>query len=164
MPTIRVSQRTWNRLKAHAKPLEDTPNDIISIALDALDEAKRKKGVGSDSPTSEPKIIKPKSYRSSRFSQKEIRILLLEALYGLGVDASARQVQLSIKRVLGPTLTEDDCEIVSNGNPRWWNAVCNVRNDLCTEGLLRGDSERGVWELSKQGRDFYPHGHKVLRN
>ena len=153
MPTIRVSQETWDRLKAHATPLEDTPNDIISRALDALDAIKQKRTrVAASSP--KPLISKARSRRKNRFSQKEIRILLLETLYGLGGDASTRQVQSSMKRVLGAMLTDDDCEVVSNGNPRWWNAVCTVRSDLSMEGLLRRDSERGIWELSSQGREF----------
>jgi len=150
MPIIRISQQTWDRLKAHARPLEDTPNDIIIMALDALDAAKQKR----TAVAMQPKINKARSRRKNRFSQKEIRILLLETLYGLGGDASTRQVQASIKRALAPVLTDDDCEVASNGNPRWWNAVCTVRSELSMEGLLRCDSERGIWELSKQGREF----------
>src|ERR1700720_2273493 len=150
MPIIRISQQTWDRLKAHARPLEDTPNDIIIMALDALDAAKQKR----TAVAMQPKIDKARSRRKNRFSQKEIRILLLETLYGLGGDASTRQVQASIKRALAPVLSDDDCEVASNGNPRWWNAVCTVRSELSMEGLLRCDSERGIWELSKQGREF----------
>ena len=154
MPTIRVSQETWDRLKAHATPLEDTPNDIVSRALDALDTIKQKRPLDVAASSPEPLTNKARSRRKNRFSQKEIRILLLETLYGLGGDASTRQVQSSMKRALGPMLTDDDCEVVSNGNPRWWNAVCTVRSDLSMEGLLRRDSERGIWELSSQGREF----------
>lgn len=151
MPVIRISQETWNRLKSHAAPLEHTPNDIIGMALDALDAAKRKRTAVSSTPK---KIRKPRSRRSNRYSQKEIRVVLLETLYALGGDASTQQVQASIKRVLTPVLTDDDCEIASNGNPRWWNAVCTVRSDLSMEGLLRSDSKHGIWELSEQGREF----------
>jgi len=126
------------------------------MALDALDAVKRKRaGVASvSSPKSQTKKENPASRRKNRFSQKELRILLLETLFGLGGDASTGEVQASLKRVLTPMLTDDDHEVVSNGNPRWWNAVCTVRSDLSVEGLLRGDSERGIWELSKQGREF----------
>jgi hypothetical protein len=151
MPVIRISQQTWNRLKAHAAPLEHTPNDIIGMALDALDAAKRKRTAVSSALE---KIRKPRSRRSNRYSQKEIRVLLLETPYALGGDASTQQVQASIKRVLTPVLTDDDCEVASNGNPRWWNAVCTVRSDLSMEGLLRSDSKHGIWELSEQGREF----------
>ena len=69
MPVIRISQQTWTRLKAHAAPLEHTPNDIIGMALDALDAAKRKRTAVSSAPE---KIRKPRSRRSNRYSQKEI--------------------------------------------------------------------------------------------
>jgi hypothetical protein len=152
MPVIRISEQTWNRLKAHATPLEHTPNDIVCMALDVLDAAKGKRTAVSSAPE---KIRKPRSRRSNRYSQKEIRVLLLETLYALGSDASTQEIQASIKRVLIPVLTDDDCEIASNGNPRWWNAVCTVRSDLSMEGLLRRDSQRGIWELSKKGRDLF---------
>ena len=38
MPVIRLSEATWERLKAHARPFEDKPEDIVNLALDALDE------------------------------------------------------------------------------------------------------------------------------
>ena len=151
MPVIRISQQTWNRLKAHAAPLEHTADDIVSMALDALDAAKGQQKPVSSAPE---KIREPRSRRSTRYSQKEIRVFLLETLYALGGHASSQQVQASMKRVLTPVLTEDDFEIVSNGNPRWWNAVCTVRSELSMEGLLRSGSKRGIWELSEQGRKF----------
>jgi hypothetical protein len=148
MPVIRISQETWGRLKAHATPLEHTANDIVSTALDALDFAKRRRA----SPAPLPKKVEQRHTR--RYSQKELRLFLLETLYGLGGDATTREVRQSAKRILRPTLTDADCELVANGVPRWWNAICTARSDLIIEGLLRGDSERGIWELSKQARDF----------
>lgn len=112
----------------------------------------KRKGIAV--PSAPEKTHKRRSRRSNRYSQKELRVLLLETLYALGGDASTQQVQASIKRVLTPVLTDDDCEIASNSNPRWWNAVCTVRSDLSMEGLLRSDSKRGIWELSEQGREF----------
>jgi hypothetical protein len=37
MPVIRVSQQTWKRLKKHATPLDHTANDVVEMALDALE-------------------------------------------------------------------------------------------------------------------------------
>jgi hypothetical protein len=42
MPVIRISQQTWERLKTYATPLEDTADDVVNIALDALEAARRK--------------------------------------------------------------------------------------------------------------------------
>ena len=38
MPVIRVKPATFERLKAWATPLEDTPNDAITKILDAAEE------------------------------------------------------------------------------------------------------------------------------
>ena len=37
MPVIRVTQQTWERLKKHATPLVHTANDVVEMALKALD-------------------------------------------------------------------------------------------------------------------------------
>jgi hypothetical protein len=42
MPVIRISQQTWERLKTYATPLEDTADDVVNVALDALEAARRK--------------------------------------------------------------------------------------------------------------------------
>jgi hypothetical protein len=52
---------------------------------------------------------------------------------------------------MAPLFSDADYELVSNGQPRWWNSVCSMRRQLITDGLLRHDSQHGVWELSKQG-------------
>ena len=41
MPVVRISDMTWERMKAHARPFEDSPEDIIKLALDALEGARR---------------------------------------------------------------------------------------------------------------------------
>ena len=38
MPVIRISDKTWERMKKYARPLEDLPDDVIGLALDALEE------------------------------------------------------------------------------------------------------------------------------
>ena len=44
MPVIRITQRTWERLKKHATPLVHTANDVVEMALEALDGQVRKRG------------------------------------------------------------------------------------------------------------------------
>ncbi len=36
--------------------------------------------------------------------------------------------------------------------PRWHNGAQWARNSMIHEGLLKGDSPRGVWEISDKGR------------
>jgi hypothetical protein len=44
MPVIRITQQTWERLKRHATPLVHTANDIVEMALEALDARVKKAG------------------------------------------------------------------------------------------------------------------------
>ena len=40
MPVVHLSTETYERLQKHAKPFVDSPEDIVKMALDALDEKK----------------------------------------------------------------------------------------------------------------------------
>jgi hypothetical protein len=153
MPVIRISQQTWERLKAYATPLDDTADDVVNISLDALEAARRKGRHIARHSTATP-LPKTKSYRpkrGNRVSLKKLRAPLLDALYRLGGKAYSREIRKTIEVLVVPMLGKADYELVSNTQPRWWNAICSVRNDLIREGLFRNDSERGIWELSKRG-------------
>jgi hypothetical protein len=156
MPVIRISQHTWERLKTYATPLEHTANDVVNIALDALEVAQRKglhiASKSTATPLPKRKSDRPK--RGERVSLKELRGPLMDTLYRLGGKAYSREIRMTIERLVAPMLGKADYELVSNAQPRWWNAICSVRNDLIRQGLFRNDSERGIWELSKRGFEF----------
>jgi len=154
MPVIRISQQTWERLKTHATPLEHTANDVVNIALDALETAQRKGLQIRPRTTAASKTQPDRSKHRKRLSLKHFRMPLLKTLYALGGSEYSREIRATMERLVAPMLGAGDYEIVSNGQPRWWNAICSVRNDLIREGLFRSDSERGIWELSKRGTDF----------
>jgi hypothetical protein len=46
MPVIRITQRTWERLKKHATPLVHTANDVVEMALVRVAEIPCKPGAG----------------------------------------------------------------------------------------------------------------------
>jgi hypothetical protein len=124
MPVIRISDSTWERLKVYARPLEDTPEDVVRLALDALDASR-----GHKPPAVKAQKRPAAPQQGKKTPQREFRAPLLKAM-------------------LGPA----DLAPVSTGEARWWNAVCWERNDLVKEGLFRKDSDRGIWELSDTGR------------
>jgi hypothetical protein len=70
-----------------------------------------------------------------------------------GGKAPVKKIRELLEPRMAQRLSSADYEKVSSGDPRWWNAVCWERHDLVKAGLLRGDSERGVWELSARGWD-----------
>lgn len=147
MPVIRVSDATWERMKRHAKPFEDKPEDIVNLALDALDE---KMGLSK----SEPKkaVAKEKAVEGKKLPQKEFRLPLIKALLELGGAAPVPEIRKVMEKKMAPLLSEADYELVSTNEPRWWNAICWERADLVREGLFVKDAERGVWKLSEKGK------------
>jgi hypothetical protein len=129
MPVIRISQQTWERLKTYATPLEDTADDVVNIALDAL-EAARRKGLriarhSTAAPLPKRKSDRPK--RGQRVSLKKLQGPVLDTLYRLGGKAYSREIRRTIERLVAPMLGKADYELVSNAQPRWWNAICSVR-------------------------------------
>lgn len=143
MPVIRISDATFARLQTHARPLEDTAEDVVCLALDALDKSKGVK----------PAPAKPKKTRrrGNKTPQRDFRLPLMKVLLELGGSAEVKNIREKMLPAMKSRLSEDDFEAVSTGEERWWNATCWERSDLVKEGLFRDDSPRGVWELSDEG-------------
>ncbi len=147
MPVIRVSEATWERMKGFARPLEDTADDIVSRALDALEgkltPSKPSKGY-SGRPT--------RNEEGDKLPQKEFRIPLLIALRELGGRAEKHLASQAVLPYVKDRLKPADHVLMSTGEFRWENAIAWERSDLVKEGYLRSDSPRGIWELSERGK------------
>jgi hypothetical protein len=148
MPTIRVSDATWERLKAHARPLEDRAEDVILRALDALDH---KSGLVTPE---EPKALPKPPASGKKLPQREFRLPLMKTLLELGGSADVSEIRKVMERKMAPLLSDADYQPVASGDPRWWNAICWERADLVREGLFLDHSQRGVWELSQKGKSL----------
>jgi len=146
MPVIRISDQTWERMKGHARPLEDTAEDIVVRALNALDRLE-----GKSTPKIKAKPRKIDQSRAEKTPQKYFRMPLLKALLELGGAGRAKDIRAILERDITSSLKNGDFELVTTGEPRWWNATCWERSELVKEGLLKADSERGIWELSEEG-------------
>jgi len=147
MPVVRISDDTWARLQQHARPFEDTPDDVIRKALSVLDGSMpSKKEIAAEGKTK----AKPKK----KLPQKFFREPLLLSLLALGGTAQASDIRQMMEPMVRKHLLEGDVEPVSTGEPRWWNAVCWERSELVKEQSFRSDSPRGVWELSEKGREL----------
>jgi len=93
----------------------------------------------------------PRKVQGQKLPQKAFRAPLLAVLSELGGSAAVKEIKARLEPRIAALLGEGDYQLVSSGDERWWNAVCWERNDLVKEGLLRADSDRGVWELSPTG-------------
>lgn len=149
MPVIRISDATFARLQVHARPLEDTADDAVRLALDALEKSKSLGNQPMDAP-------KPKTTRrrGDKTPQRDFRIPLMKVLLDMGGSGELHDIRQRMLPAVKDRLTGDDYELVSTGEERWWNATCWERSVIKKEGLLRNDSKHGVWELSDKGRAF----------
>jgi len=84
------------------------------------------------------------------------RLPILRALVEMGGSARARDVLARVFEIMRPILKEVDYEPLtsSRGELRWHNTAEWVRWDLVQEGLMKGDSPRGIWEISEKGREY----------
>lgn len=151
MPVIRVSDQTWQRLQRHARPFEDKPEDIVNMALDALETA-----LGMDKPTktAPPAPAKAEPRRgdvigAQKLPQKELRAPLVATLRELGGGAHVSEIKTLLETKVAHMLSDADYQPVSTGDPRWWNAACWERDAMVKEGILASGSKRGYWELSE---------------
>ncbi|HTD24335.1 MAG TPA: winged helix-turn-helix domain-containing protein [Terriglobales bacterium] len=77
----------------------------------------------------------------------------LQSLVELGGRAPADEVIDRVGKKLETIFTDEDREILPSGTDiRWKNRVAWQRYNMIKQGLLRGDSPRGVWEITEKGR------------
>lgn len=131
-------------MKCHARPLEDSVDDVVNRAIDALESRKE------EATTLQP-AVKRARHNGDKLPQEAFHGPLLATLHQLKGRASTSQVRTVIESKLAPKLKAADYEKVTTGDPRWWNATCWARNDLVKSGLLSRSSPRGVWALSEEG-------------
>lgn len=80
---------------------------------------------------------------------------ILESLVELGGRAKREDVVDSVGKRLRSILTPADMEILPSGlDVRWRNRVAWQRLNMVNQGLLRSDSQRGIWEITAAGRKW----------
>jgi hypothetical protein len=149
MPTIRIAQTTYDRLERHITGFNDKPDNIISRALDALDEKLGRRTVPrAAGPAHQPE----REANGKKTPQKEFRGPLLDTLVELGGSARTSDIRLAMEPKVAASLTEADRAPVSTGEPRWWNATCWERSTCVQEGLIESGTPRGIWAITPKGR------------
>lgn len=113
---------------------------------------------------SEPRVRKEKGRRRSRARlpsglrtpEDAFRRPILETLVELGGSAPIGEVLSRVEQKMKDVLNEYDREPLPSGprSVRWRNTAQWCRNTLVREGLMKGDSPYGVWEISGAGRKW----------
>lgn len=99
--------------------------------------------------------VKPRLSRGLRTPEDAFRRPILEALEELGGRAPVGQVLDLVEKKMQGKLTQYDLEPLPSSphSTRWRNTAQWCRNTLVREGLMKGDSSYGIWEISDRGRE-----------
>ncbi len=180
MPQILLTDETWARLKGRAEPFEDTPDDVVRRLLDATDNQDLPDGKDGyatgkvqslDTPlpsvvtaghhSNTPSITgapAPQKRRHSRLGhglkvpQGDFRNPILMVLQEMEGRGHAREVLKAVERRMSNRLSHVDYQILPSGQQKRWEKSANwERQQMVNDGLLRNDSQRGVWELTEAG-------------
>lgn len=94
--------------------------------------------------------------RGERTPGEAHRLPILRALVALGGEAPMQQVLDRVYQEMKHELKPVDLEPLPSSpeTPRWRNAAQWERFRMVQEGLLRADSPRGIWAITRQGRAF----------
>lgn len=165
-PTVRVDEEVYRALQSRAEPFVDTPNSVLRRLLDLGDTesleteiVSPERGQARSEVKASPKKAERKRKKRTRapsgilLRQEEYELPLLEVLSHLGGSAAAGEVIELLGERLNGKLKPADRERLDSGAVRWENRAQFVRYELVQRGDMKGDSPRGVWEISQRGRD-----------
>jgi hypothetical protein len=147
MRTIHLSEALYSRLLRQAQSFEDTPEDVIARLLDAVDDVPSsisRDRVGSRGRAVPGTILPERDYWPT----------ILDVIASQGGRAAATDVIEEVGRRMEGRLLPADFDNLEIGEARWRNRVRFARLRLKENGLLRGDSPRGVWEITDRGREY----------
>ena len=154
MPTIRIDDDVFEGLKKLAEPFVDTPGAVIRrllIEKDILKESAPKIRLAPESPSRPARVLTPSLTPQLIYEQ----FLLVTLGQDFGGSSDKRSVtQAVIARMvkqgfIGPA----DLELVATGETKAENTITWGRNSLKNRGLIARGSQRGIWELTEEGRE-----------
>jgi hypothetical protein len=169
--TIRIDEDVYGALQAQAVPFVDTPNSVLRRLLGLASSEEGPEGseapgftTGTDDAGEEfsrHASRKKKRRKTSRkrvptgtiLREEEYELPMLTLLRDLGGSAPASAVIDELGKRLDGRLMPNDHERLSSGRIRWQNRAQFVRLRLVEKGDMERESPRGIWEISRQGRE-----------
>jgi Mrr N-terminal domain len=145
MRQIEVDEDVWGAIKSRAEPLVDDANSVLRRVF------KLEKGRASRSASSPGRQRPKRAAPGSILSEREYEAPILLELLGRGGSGQATEVTDAVGERLEGKFTKLDYENLDSGDVRWRNRTQFTRHTLKRRGLIRSDSPRGIWELTKEG-------------
>jgi hypothetical protein len=148
MPTIEVSDDTFEALKRLAEPLVDTSESVIQRLLASSKSASNAATAKLVSAAS--RRVDGKRARRGEVTPREVyRDALIKVLRDAGGMLETREAIERVGGLLHGRLRAIDLARLPTGEDRWINAVRFARKELIDEGILDRSAAHGVWRLKK---------------
>lgn len=149
--TIEIDDDVLRLLQKEAQPfVETTPNAVLRrlLGIDSPDEG--------EGPEDDGDVRTPggRLKKGLLLPEEKYELPLLQTLIELDGGGSMNQVLQALEPKLKDQLSKYDFVTMKDGKTiRWHNRAQFVRLALVKQGDMKADSDRGMWEISDQGRD-----------
>jgi hypothetical protein len=155
---IEIDDEVLAEIQARATAFVDSPNDALRSVFD-LAPGERPTCAPiprADTPrtrSATPAHGLPRARSGDILAMEDYELPLLQALAAHGGSASRSMVVEAVEEMLGDRLTATDRGRLQNDEVRWENRLGFARLRAIERGEMRGDSRRGIWELSEAGAE-----------
>lgn len=158
--TIEIDDDLFELLKENAEPLEDTPSTVLRRLIGVDANGSSSSSAADPTPRRKSSARRRRSTaasgkradRGTLLPEAEYEIPILQYLDEHGGRAPSREVVDAVGKALADSLTPADKETLRSGDVRWKSRAAFVRLRLVERGDLDGDSPRGTWAITDQGR------------
>jgi len=138
MPVVRISEDLFKEVQKYAEPLVDDFESALWKALGSKKKSKKPTPRGTGELTPQGEFWKP----------------ILEALVEIDGQGSRQEVHKAVERKMKDRLKPADYELNRDGTTKWSKAVDYQRLAMVREGLIAGNTPRGIWKITDQGRQW----------
>jgi len=138
MPVVRISEELFKEVQKYAEPLVDDFESALWKALRSNKKPKRPTPRGTGELTPQGEFWKP----------------MLEALVEMGGQGPRQEVHEAVERKMKDRLKPEDYELNRDGTTKWGKAIDYQRLKMKHEGLIAGNTPRGIWKITDQGRQW----------
>jgi hypothetical protein len=146
MQPIELSDHTYRRLLQHVESFGDTPESVIERLLDTAENP-------PSGQTDKPKTAS-RPADGDLLPESQYWLPILQILVEHDGKAKGRDVIAALENRLGSRFTARDRDRLGMGEVRWKNRARFARLRMKELGLVSSDSQRGVWEITEEGRRY----------
>jgi hypothetical protein len=109
-----------------------------------------------EEPQRDKKEVKERVKKGEIIPQAEYKLPIIESLVEMGGSGRMSNVLDRVYGKIKDRLRQKDFEMLASGTAiRWKNRAQWERQKLKSEGYLKKDSPRGIWEITDEGRKLY---------